>query len=171
MKNSKALSGISNLLVLSWLSLVVITLVAFLPVDAKAAWAKKIIDGGVFYDASMAINAKGKIHIAETHSGHLFYINNATGKWVKKILESTGKVGEYAAIAIDKKDRIHISYYDYANGNLKYATNASGTWVKTAVGTAGRLEEYTSIAVDGAGKVHISYYDWTNGNLKYATGP
>ena len=161
MKNSKALSNFSNLLALSALCLVVIVILAFLPVDAKAAWTSKIIDGGLVRDTSIAIDSKGKVHICEPKGGRLFYINNSTGKWVKTIVDSTGKVGEFAAIAIDKNGRIHIGYIGY-NGydrNLKYATNASGAWVKTAVDTAGDVGEYTSIAIDGAGKVHISYYD------------
>src|SRR4030042_304931 len=94
--------------------------------------------------------------------------------WTIEDVDTAGNVGEYASIAVDSNNYVHISYYDRGNGNLKDATNASGSWVTEPVDSVGIYADiytgtYSSIAVDSNNKVHISYRDITNQNLKYAT--
>ncbi|MEW5745763.1 MAG: hypothetical protein AB1805_10055 [Nitrospirota bacterium] len=76
---------------------------------------------------------------------------------------------DYTSVAVDKNNKIHISYYDTASGNLKYATNAAGFWASMTLDSVGDVGRYTSIAVDSTNKVHISYMDYGGGNLKYVT--
>ncbi|MBI3609565.1 MAG: hypothetical protein HY204_02550 [Nitrospirae bacterium] len=91
--------------------------------------------------------------------------------WAISTIDSAGDVGQYATIALDSTNKVHIAYYDAAtNSDLKYITNASGPWVPSTVDSAGDVGQYASIAVDAAG-VHIGYYDVTNTALKYATSP
>ncbi len=81
-------------------------------------------------------------------------------------MDSSAYVGAYASIAIDSKNKLHISYY--GEYSLRYATNASGTWVITTIDSGG-VGLYTAIAIDSKDKVRIIYSDFTNGYLKYAT--
>ncbi|MBI4698973.1 MAG: hypothetical protein HY758_08745 [Nitrospirae bacterium] len=88
--------------------------------------------------------------------------------WVNSVIDSTGDVGGYTSIAVDKNNKVHISYFDYDNADLKYATNKSGAWVKSTLDSAGLVGEFTSIKVDPYRNVHISYFEATSNNLKYA---
>ena len=89
--------------------------------------------------------------------------------WAIEVRDSNGTVGEYSSMALDSKDKIHISYYDQTKGNLKYTTNAGGSWATSIIDSEGDVGRYTSIAVDSDDKIHISYFDVSKGNLKYAT--
>ncbi len=46
--------------------------------------------------------------------------------WQKETVDATGIVGMYTSIAVDSRDRPHISYYDDTNDELKYATPFAG---------------------------------------------
>ena len=95
-----------------------------------------------------------------------------------EVIDETGNVGRHPSIAVDSKDRIHISYWDYTNRDLKYATNATGSWVIDSLDTGGNVGSHSSIAVDSKDKIHISYHKATvdplypevpQGNLMYIT--
>jgi hypothetical protein len=82
----------------------------------------------------------------------------------------SGGVGQYANLAIDNSDNLHIAYYS-TQGSLKhgYGTQTTGGWnwsVDTAV--AGSSGEYSSIALDSSGNPHVVYFDSANGSLKHA---
>lgn len=80
--------------------------------------------------------------------------------WETSVLDSTGDVGYFTSMAVDKNDKVHISYIDNDGDMLKYATNASGQWMITSVSRALGLNN-TSIAVDSTGKVYIAYRNST----------
>ena len=63
----------------------------------------------------------------QRHAGRLAW----TATWQTFVLDSTGDVGYFTSIAVDKNDKIHISYLDNTNRVLKYATNTTGAWVVT----------------------------------------
>jgi len=74
-----------------------------------------------------------------------------------EIVESNN-VGADSAIAVDKNDKIHISYNDAENGVLKYATGESGAWTITAIDNDGSSTNgQTSIGLDSNDKAFISY--------------
>ena len=51
----------------------------------------------------------------------LEYFTNASGSWVKTVMDQIG--GEHAAMVIDANDDVHIAHSDIPAGNdLKYAT-------------------------------------------------
>jgi hypothetical protein len=137
--------------------------------EASAAWTKRVVDGGNDSGSSVRIDSGGYVHIAYLKGGCLIYSNNKTGKWVKKIIDTSGNGGWTVSLAIDGSGKMHISYYDKVKTALKYATNATGSWVKTTVDNSADVGDANSLAVDGGGKVHISYNDYTNYTLKYAT--
>jgi|GEM_PF-4498841 len=121
-----------------------------------------------FRDVSLALDSNNKAHISYyMKNGELRYATNASGSWVKTILDS-GDVGEFPSIAVDANDGIHISYYDTGNGNLKYAYNISGTWELKTIDNAADVGRDSGLAVDGEGEINISYKDADNSSLKYA---
>jgi hypothetical protein len=124
---------------------------------------------------SIAVDSSGHAHISYAVGTGTFHFNpvkvlkyasNVSGKWVSTIVDSNGQVGGYTSIAVDSKNNIHISYYDYTNKKLKYATKQSGIWQITSIDSGG---QYSSIAIDSADRVHISYYDSSSKELKYVT--
>ncbi len=89
--------------------------------------------------------------------------------WSFATVDTASVRGWDSSIAVDRNNKIHISYYDATNKELKYATDASGSWVITTVDNVNEVGEYTAIGVDSNNKVHIAYFDYTDENLKYAT--
>ena len=141
-------------------------------------------DGGDFHDASIAIDSSDNLHISYTrrndydddydsYSSHdLKYATNASGSWVKEIIEDV--CCEYqsidrTSIAVDSSGNAHISYhasyshYAYSD-SINYATNASGSWIREGVAGVASLG---SIAVDSGDNAYISYV----GNLFYGATP
>jgi len=149
------------------LFLAIAAVIACLPHDAAAAWTKRVIDGGYIEDPSISVDSNGHVHMSMVKGGRLFYINNSTGKMVKRALDNSGNVDWYTSIAVDNGGKVHIAYCDRTHASLKYVTNASGSWVKTTVDNSANIGWYNSIAIDSGGKVHISYYVYTT--LRYAT--
>lgn len=98
----------------------------------------------------------------------LFVADIFAATWRVETIDIAGNVGEYASIAVDSKDNIHISYNDGTNDDLKYATNATGIWTTKTVDSIGDMGWYTSLAIDSTGTAHIGYYDYSNDNPKYA---
>jgi hypothetical protein len=140
--------------------------------NAIYSWSIETVDSTVpesefiSLDTSLALDSNDKVHISYHDVSHdnLKYATNASGSWVKEILDSAGRVGSYNSLAIDSDDKVHISYY--GNGKLKCANNVYGTWITESIDNTSGFD--TSIALDANNKVHISYHDGVNGDLKYA---
>ena len=74
-----------------------------------------------------------------------------------EIVESNN-VGADSAIAVDKNDKIHISYNDAEKGVLKYATGESGAWIISSIDNDGSSANgQTSIGLDSTDHAFISY--------------
>ncbi|KAA0002680.1 MAG: fibronectin type III domain-containing protein, partial [Thermoplasmata archaeon] len=130
----------------------------------------------VGYSNSIALDNEGGVHVSYLYSMDHFVRNlkyaykPKDGSWSNYTIDSTAHVGSFSSLAIDKKDGIHISYYDITNGDLKYAYKPKDrSWSNYTIDFADNVGLYTSIAVDNSNHVHISYYDDTNHELKYAT--
>jgi hypothetical protein len=152
-----------------------IVLFVFLPSMVFAVWTIEDVDApknfSFFYPRAIALDGSGKPHIA--YGGdHLYHAYFDGTQWQYETVDNFSGVGEYASVAIDSNNKVHISYSHHDesyNYDLRYATNASGLWVIQTVDSAGNVGAYTSIAVDLNNKAHISYCDNTNDDLKYAT--
>ena len=142
-------------------------------------------------DTSIAVDANGKMHISYLYSYQyrhpilldwevnygLKYATNASGLWVKSIIDDGSFTSAPTSIDIDSNNRVHISYYKNirypVDHRLMYATNASGSWVVSTIesSTAQSVGNYSSIAVDNNDNIHLAYSSTTNGPIKYATKP
>ncbi len=148
-------------------------------------WSIGTVDSSVtvgIYN-SIAIDSSFKVYISyydETNDALKYAAKTASGTtWKWAILDSGigGSAGwGFNSIAIDRSDKVHISYYDEINDALKYATNrgvSPGTgscintnWNCETVTTAYGM--MNSIATDSLNNVHISYMSGGDG-LQYAT--
>jgi len=140
---------------------------------AAEKWKTEAADGPKYfsyiYSRAIAVDSSGNPHMAYGED-HLYYAYHDGGSWQYETVDSAGGVGEYAAIAIDSSDHVHISYYDTTNRDLKYATNASGSWVTEVVGISGENKGSPSIAIDSSDHVHVSYINgYPYNDLKHAT--
>ena len=141
------------------------------PSNSGGAIPTRIIDNVLPTWTSIALDSVGNRHITYYTNSDLFYATDESGAWVTTPIQTLNNVGQYADIAVDSSDNVHISFYDVSNGDLLYATDKSGSWVVSVIdNTPGALVgQYTSIAIDSNDFVHISYHDATNEDLKYAT--
>ncbi|MED5291045.1 MAG: Ig domain-containing protein, partial [Candidatus Thermoplasmatota archaeon] len=154
--------------------------------DKSGSWvtSQTIQSAGDVLDSytSISVDSNDAVHISyyDTADGNLLYATCATNcyyaySWSKTIVDHIGDVGDYASMAIDSNDVLHISYYDATNTNLKYATCSSScssgsSWSKITIeSSSGDVGKYNSIAIDSNDALHISYRDSTNDDLKYAT--
>ncbi len=97
------------------------------------AWVSEAVDkAGLVGYASLALDSLGKAYLAyyDDNSGMLKYaFRRAAGTgdpgWEIGLIDSAENVGRFAALAVDRAGRPHVSYYDAANGDLKYAFGQS----------------------------------------------
>jgi hypothetical protein len=145
---------------------------AFVANTHAATWTSEVVVGEKifwrFHPRAIAVDSSNNPHIAygDKKLYHAYYDGSS---WHYEVVDSSAGVGQYASIALDSSDKVHISYWDSTNNDLKYATNASGAWVPETLDSSGDKGETTSIAIDSSNYVHISYYDAGNHDLKYAT--
>ncbi len=130
--------------------------------------------------SSITTDSNNKVHICytvPTYTQDFLYMTNAPGSWMTSTIETGtagSNIGTGNSIAVDKNNKVHVSYSDANGAKLKYATNASGSWVVTVIDTDTYWQgiSSSSIALDSQGNVHISYVGGTTNNstaLKYAT--
>ena len=87
------------------------------------------------------------------------------------VVDSTGDVGQYTAMAMGADGFARISYYDVTNHDLKFVqcTNAACSTKNIAtLDSTGDVGQYSSIAISSADTfARIAYYDLTNTNAKF----
>jgi len=96
--------------------------------------------------------------------------------WNCTIVDSTGIVGEYNSIALDRFGYPWVSYFDATNTTLKVAQYvgsggsgcASSAWTCTTVENTGVEGQWSSLAFDEEGKAWVSYYHSSSTELKVA---
>jgi hypothetical protein len=127
-------------------------------------------------DVSASVDSSGRLHVVYISIipgsyYELKYATNAFGPWTIISIPEGGHYPLYPDIAVDKDDRIHISFCDAGRHELKYSTNRSGLWQTISLDimfAPWRRGTNTSITTDSMNSAHISYYDIEH-NLKYAT--
>jgi hypothetical protein len=140
-------------------------------------WKKEAIDlgGKVGYYASLVLDSLDQPHVSYwfVDEGDVRYAfgENLSGElaWSIQDVDQEDNIGENISLALDSKDRPHISYYDRTHGDLKYAYMAESGWIVTVVDSTGDVGIHTSIEVDQFDHIHIAYFDYSNADLKYAT--
>ena len=155
------------------------------PQSQNSNWESYLISNSPSAWTSIAIDSTDNIHLSyfDGSNESLVYAAstpsfpciNAGDCWSFETIDDrqTGGVGYFSSIAIDSKDKVHISYLDdLPNEDLKYATNENGIWEFTTIdgNTFGyNIGDYCSLSIDRNDNIHISYWDYTNNDLKYAT--
>jgi len=144
-----------------------------------ATWITETVD--VFDDAglytSLALDSAGHPHIAHCAKAigapasftRIRYASYNGVSWISDTVDSAGLGGAYTSLALDSRDRPHISYFHSPTGDLVYATHDGDDWITETVVSAGDGGGYTSLALDSADHPHIGYYDGADADLKYAT--
>ncbi len=116
---------------------------------------------------------------------HLTFVSNDIKKtlrhavrigedWKSEPVETLGAVSGNVSLAVDVRNKIHLSYFNGGEKLLKYATNAEGMWKSVAViSPLATYGPWSSLAVDTRGAPHLAYFvtdPATNrGLLMYAT--
>jgi len=145
--------------------------------NVSGTWVTSAVDSSVLQDVgeyiSIAVDSNNSAHISYksgSDSGDyaVKYATNASGSWVRYMIDSYGVPFGMTSIAVDSPGKVHFSYVD-ADGELRYATDASGTWsTMTLDGTVGDVWS-TSMAIDSSNKIHVIYYDNESHDISYAT--
>lgn len=150
--------------------------------NASGQWVVSTIDanGPVNPLISIAIDSQNHVHIAYTTSveGHLKYISNTTGSWVKEDIWTPYHpydVDDELSLAVDSAGKAHIAYYKHIQqnrGSLNYVTNASGEWHNTIqVDGSNTVDagKSPSIKISSSQRIYIAYRDVTNHQIKLAS--
>jgi hypothetical protein len=128
----------------------------------SGVWTTEIVDpGGGGQFASMRIDAFGNAHVAymdrDTGLKYSFW-DHSLNKWFTTPLDRTGG---FIALALDSKQRPHISYIEYGTGKLKYSHWDGSIWQKQALAIPAKdISFYTSIALDANDYPIISFYEY-----------
>lgn len=134
--------------------------------NASGAWVTSTVEGAARNagPSSLAVGSNNAVHICyeDRNDSTLKCAENSSGAW--NISAVTTQYTLHASMAMDARDVIHVSYFDF--GGLKYATNRSGSWVSTVVDADPGMLAYSDITVDAGGSVHIVYLGY---KLNYAT--
>lgn len=139
---------------------------------AAGSWSREVVDsaGNIGQYSSLALDSQDAVHIAyygwttDTSRSFLRYANNVGGHWATQTINSGGRVGRYASIAVDSHDSPHIAYYDEANGTLCYAVaQALVATVSPAANDFGEVRQNTesvsleiSLRNDGVGALTVT---------------
>jgi len=89
--------------------------------------------------------------------------------WKIEVIDggSGRNVGEFTSLAVDKKDNLHVGYFDETRQALDYGFRTAGStrWYTMEVDASGG---YESVAVDSSGNPHFAYAGPDESGLRYA---
>jgi hypothetical protein len=155
---------ISKWSMISRISIFILMFLMYSAIEAKgkaSVWRSECIDcpkSFSAYQRSIALDSLNRPHMAYGLD-HLYHAYYDGMEWKYETVDSLDGVGEFASLAIDSQDCVHIVYHDGKNNALKYATNSSGSWSIVTVVSSGIAYPFSSMVLDSQGKVHISYID------------
>jgi hypothetical protein len=118
-------------------------------------WTIEPVTGGIGGSVRrpIVVDSGGFVHIAclQEGIGGLWLMTNAPGEWDAELIDDAG---DYADLAIDGDDRLHLSYYRSSDETAMYATSASGDWEAMNLGEADAGA--TAIALGPDDAVHVA---------------
>jgi len=142
--------------------------------NAGGSWKVQTIDvigsryGSPTWGADIAVDSQRDVHIIYSDMNHNLKYTGTAGNWVPQILAS--EVWGQFSLAVDKQDKLHISYWEDSNPNLpciKYVYGSAGAWTYETVATDPNLSWSTSLALDSKGATHIVYLNLADFRLRY----
>ncbi|MGH8103951.1 MAG: Ig-like domain-containing protein, partial [bacterium] len=91
---------------------------------AGGSWSAELVASGygIMTPSAAVEDLTGKMRVAAYKSDTKDLAVFTSGSWTAEIVDSAGDVGQYAAIAVDPQNCIHISYVNNTAHDLKYAT-------------------------------------------------
>ena len=133
-----------------------------------ADWTVETVDqSGPGSYASMKIDKNGNVHIAyvpeeDQHPLKYAFWDHSLKRWFTM---TVANAASFCSLALDSKQRPHISYADHGTGagaKLRYASWDGVNWKIQAVSPRGAavVAYYTSIALDANDTPVFSYYDY-----------
>ena len=102
--------------------------------NAFGAWDVAVVDTDDDTGSypAIAVDSSGASNIAYllTTSGggsayDLRYASDWVGVWRTETIDSDAYSGEYASMAIDDEDVVHVAFHDISNGDLRYARRST----------------------------------------------
>jgi len=147
--------------------------------EGTQAWVTEVVDGvgDVGETNSLRLDSNDLPRIAywdaTEENQRVRYARFNGTKWVFSTVEDltcASPLEKRVSLALDSKDRPHVSYHDCAlPTKLKYAVQVSGTWTAEVVEEGNNSGLCSSIEVDNQDRPHISYRSGnTAGGLMYA---
>lgn len=144
-------------------------------------WEVRTVDGtaGSGKFNSMAADSHGRLLLAYANvdaltAGARFATWDGT-TWNTEVVDDMHSndqqvVGYCMALALDKEDAPHLSYWNINVPLIKYAVRKGGKWVTQIVDSPGAPKnlDRNSIAIDDVGNPYLSYYDSGRGQLRVA---
>ena len=106
--------------------------------------------------------------MSEKYDDLMYAYKRNLGVWEIEQVDN-GAVGTFASIALDSRNRPHISYFEFGRANLRHAYRMDrDVWGINIVDESDSVGYFSSIAINADDDLFISYYNATNGNLKIA---
>ncbi|MGH7516170.1 MAG: Ig-like domain-containing protein [Gemmatimonadales bacterium] len=146
-------------------------------------WQAGTVDptDGAGVSTAIVVGRDDRLHVAyhADASDNLRYASCAgacgsAAAWQTTILDAVPDAGEFVAIALDRYERLYLTYWHSSGGveSLRFATCATdcadaASWQRTTMDGSGRVGRYSAVAVDPQGRIHATYYDGDRGDLKY----
>jgi hypothetical protein len=111
---------------------------------------------GLFSDRALRVDASGNPHIAYG-SPILYYAWHDGDEWHYEVVDDSGEVGWYQALALGPDDKPYIVYTDWDTDRVLVAYRSETGWQTEVVDQYPSRSKDFSIAVDDSGGVHLSY--------------
>lgn len=151
-------------------SLVSVLLLAATLAAETPAWTVETVDSsGIGKYSSLKVDAAGNVHVAYVvepfHELKYAFWDHALKRWFPM---TVAPAASFCSLALDSKQRPHISYADFGVGSgaqLRYASWDGAAWKIQAIPlNADSIGYYTSIVLDANDNPRISFYEFRGAN-------
>ncbi len=142
--------------------------------NGSGNWEITAVDtnGDVGRDASITVDASGRVGIAYADSTHgwLKYAlySPKTKLWNSIVIDNLAKGVAFVSATIDQDNNPVVSYYDAGPSDLKVARFSNRKWKTSHVATRGGTGLYSSVHVRDNNELEIIFYNKSQNNLQLA---